>query len=47
MLSSAGQRLTHTFRKLPKASPIQTGKNGSQNAHHSEVEYTAVRTVPH
>src|SRR5271157_1150041 len=40
-LSPSGQRLRHTFRKLPKASPINAAKTVPRTRIMREVEYTA------
>ena len=42
-LSPAGQRLRHTFRKLPKASPSRPAKIVPRMRIIDEVEYTALR----
>jgi hypothetical protein len=41
MLSPAGQRLRHTFRKLPKARPSRPAKNVPRMRIIDEVEYIA------
>ena len=40
MLSPAGQRLRHTFRKLPKASPRSPAKMVPRTRTMEEIEYT-------
>jgi hypothetical protein len=40
MLSPAGQRLRHTFRKLPKASPRSPAKMVPKTRAMEEIEYT-------
>jgi hypothetical protein len=40
MLSPAGQRLRHTFRKLPKASPRSPAKMVPKTSAMEEIEYT-------
>jgi len=40
MLSPSGQRLRHTFRKLPKASPRSPAKMVQKTRAMEEIEYT-------
>jgi hypothetical protein len=42
MLSPVGQRLRHTFRKLPKASPRSPAKIVPRRRIIEEIEYTAL-----
>jgi hypothetical protein len=42
MLSPSGQRLRHTFRKLPKASPRSPAKMVPTMRIIEEIEYTAL-----
>jgi len=42
MLSPSGQRLRHTFRKLPKASPRSPAKRVPRTRIIEEIEYTAL-----
>src|SRR5258708_15645057 len=43
-LSPSGQRLRHTFRKLPKASPSSAARIVPKSLIIGEVEYTSVKT---
>jgi hypothetical protein len=44
MLSPAGQRVRHTFKKLPKASPMSAAKTVPRTRIIRRIEYTVERT---